>query len=665
MVSTRCHMVPGPFHTISGRRHIVRGGVVLILPRSRFWAFLVICLVVIAGYMGGAFERLELWSYDVRVRLAGEMPVEEAPVALVLADERSLESLGQWPWPRTLHARLVSILSGAGARVVAFDVVFAEPDSKSPQGDLALAHAIRQAGNVVLATPAADKGMTRRSRVFETDRMIRPVTALVQSARVLGHVVAVPDPDGVLRRLPAAVVAGDGAYFGLAVEAARLYLARGQDADQSVGDPDADRPGKEPNAVQVGGIMRFMPGRFLDFGGLRESKRSRAPLDGTSSILINYRLRGAIKTFSYIDVIAGSVHPREFAGKAVIVGVAAPGLGDSYATPLSTHGELVSGAEINSLLAATLISGYTVRRAGLPYVILGIILLGILSAFLMGRNARGSSNGRSLAPGRSLPLAGMVGATILGAYVLFLHGVWLDVMPLVGVIVLSYVIDMGLTIRDEVRQREQIRATFERYLAPEAVRGILAQPSLARLGGTRRAITVMFADIRGFTSFARDRDPVEVCEVLNDYLSIMGQAVFEEGGAIDKFTGDGVMALFGALVEIEDREQHAVRAAFKIMQRVKGLQHGLAVGIGIASGEAVVGNIGMPTRMDYTAIGPPVNLASKLEDLAGPQVVLVDGPTRASLSGIATRPFGEIRLPHAGQPVEAFEAIWTPEVLEP
>ncbi|HHV61455.1 MAG TPA: adenylate/guanylate cyclase domain-containing protein [Firmicutes bacterium] len=604
-------------------------------------------------------EPLELMSYDARIRLSRsgsgllhrallfsktpEATAGVSPVVLVKIDDASLEKLGQWPWPRSTHARLVNILSRAGARVIGFDILFPEPDSKDIRGDQMLARASGAAGNVVYAGSFLTKFVAPGSKLFQGNGDILPVGPLRKGAASIGHIVALPDEDGVLRRLPVAVRGQGGLYFCFPVELARIYLGiRGDsvrlipgrclELGELVGPGDLGgrggfgepgRPGRLGEPDRLGGL-NGLDGHL----NAQDARVRQVPLDPASSMLVNYLGRNYLnynypgregfKTFSYHRVLAGQVPASEFDGKVVIVGVEAKGLRDFYPTPLSTRGEVTSGLYINALALDTILSGEFIKRVN-PYVTLGAIVAGGLAA----------AGPTSLA--RLFILAALAAGA--GLLALMRYGLWLDIVPVITAMLVSYVASLARALVDERKRRDEVRRAFERYVTPEAVREILAAPGGYALGGSRRTVTVLFADIRGFTAFAETRDPEEVVGILNRYLGAMGDAVLREGGTLDKFMGDGIMAIFGAPVPLEDHASRAVRAALGIVDEVERLEeelgYGLQVGIGIATGEAVVGNIGTRRRMDYTAIGSAVNLASRLEELAGPRQVLMDGETHS------------------------------------
>ena len=591
-----------------------------------------ILLLLILLFLKGTFEPLELMTYDVRMRAGARIFSSQrslngdSPVVLVVIDDASLQQIGQWPWPRSIHARLTEILSRAGAKAIGFDIMFSEPDTKDIIGDKRLADASIASGNVVLAGAFAGKFMTPGSRLFQGIGEILPLEPLRRAATGVGHIVALPDDDGVVRRVPVAVKGEGRLYFSLPVELARVYLGISEKS------------------------MNLAPGRYLELVG-DGGKPLRIPLDATGSMFINYLLGLAPSSHGmlvvpYHQVLAGKIPSKTFKGKAVIIGMEARGLRDFYPTPLSVPGGVTSGLRINAMALDTILSGAFIKRVS-PLVTVGMMAAGSLAAGAAGAfgvpGIPGADAGGDWGAGRFpvflhalFPaLISMVFAIGAGFALLWRYGLWLDIVPVVTAIAVSYIATLVQALVVEEKKRYEVRKTFERYLAPEVVREILSAPGGYALGGSRRKVTILFADIRGFTTFASVKDPEMAVNVLNQYLKVMGEAVIREGGALDKFMGDGIMAIFGAPAPLKDHASRAIKAAIEILDEVGKMEYGLRVGIGISSGDAVVGNIGTGRRMDYTAIGNTVNIASRLEELAGPQEILMDGASFHMVRGQA------------------------------
>ncbi|MGE5584143.1 MAG: CHASE2 domain-containing protein [Bacillota bacterium] len=598
-------------------------------------AGILIGMVVACLYGTGAGERAGLAAYDLCHRVApGPRPMPR--IVIVAVDDESLARLGQWPWPRSYHARLIEILSREKAKVIGFDIIMPE-ESGDPGADDALARAAAASGRTVFPFHAENKVLPRGAHVFYASGARKPpYPALARSAAV-GSVIAVPDADGILRRHVPVVLDGGRPRYSMDVEIARLFL------------------GLPPSAIS------------LAAGGLNIGP-VRVPMDATGRVLIRYSSGSpggpGYRTLSYYEVLRGEFATGELEGKIVLVGVTARGLYDFYFTPLSSAGNPVPGVEVHANTVQAILEGrMVVREPPEPFTAVFLVVLSVTLAVAFRRLRP------AVAASASLALAIFTASSSL-----FLFGrmdVWVDPTPVIALLALGmgrHLIDAYATTEAE---RARIRATLGRYLSPAVVDDILKARGAVTLGGRRLDVTVMFADIRSFTSFAEKEDPERVVDVLNAHLSIMVEAIFREGGMLDKFTGDGVMAVFGAPVPQEDHAIRAARAAIAIREACSspraetergdtapGGDVRLSVGVGMASGEAVVGNIGTLARMDYTAIGDAVNLAARLEGMARPGQVLVCEWTYHAIRGsVAARRVGSIEIRGRAAPVDVYELL--------
>lgn len=526
----------------------------------------------------GLLERAEGWSYDRRLRLLAPASGRwaKSPVAVVAVDEETLACYGQWPLPRRLYGELLAALEKAGVRAVGFDLLLAEPDRHGAASDLAFAAALDGRPPVVLGFSGAAKVRRHPGGEFT---LLPPWSAPQAEFRrdgvALGHLLAVPDPDGVLRRLPLWAGTPDGP-----APAFCLALAR--------------------------------------FGAHRPATVSAAGGDGVRDLLLDFR-RGAVPVYSLAGVLSGAVPARALRGRVVVVGVTAAGVPDRYPTPLTVAGNTVPGVELQGLAVATLLSS---GLRSLPY---GWLAVSVAGSALWG--ALAGQAGRWAFP---LALAGLLVISAAGLGALAAGYWWKATAPavaLAGALVASLAREAGAARRE----RRRLEEVFGRYLAPEVFAELLRRPDRPALTGERVHLAVLFADLRGFTAFSAGCPPEEAVETLNAYLRIMVDAVQARRGTVDKFLGDGIMAFFGAPLPAGNPSAAALEAARDLMARTAELGRSLAergraalkVGIGLASGEALVGSVGTDARSDYTAIGNPVNLASRLEGLAGPGEILV------------------------------------------
>ncbi|MCL6635739.1 MAG: adenylate/guanylate cyclase domain-containing protein [Peptococcaceae bacterium] len=552
--------------------------------KSKLVAAALIALVSIAG-VAGLWERQELALYDAWFKLRGERPAP-AEVVVVAMDDRSIRELGILPWPRRIHARLVEGLGEA--RVIGFDVLFDTPGT--PEDNARLAAAMKAHGRVVLAAQFSferEGGNTYQTPVF-------PVRQLAAAAAGIGFINTPEDLDNVVRRLTVA----DVNYFKRPFPCFSLAVLL------------AER-GLTPDHLGFAGESTLAAGEML------------IPLDRKNQALIDFwGPAGTFKTYSYVDVLEGRVSREELAGKIVLVGPTAAAEQDFMPTPFTRGNMVLAGAlpspgvEVHASAVGTFLAGGFYQRAPLPVNLAFLLLTGSLAAFAVYRAG---------SPWRGfLYLLALMTAAAFTVYLAWYYGhYWIN---LVSPLALAMLIYTGVTAENLVRtelERRRTRALFARYVSPAVVEELLQHREDIALGGARMELTVLFSDIRGFTSFSENRPPEYIVQRLNEYFTEMTAVIFKHGGTLDKYLGDGMMAFFGAPVRCEDHADRALAAAVEMVERLEKLNKGwrekgepaMDIGIGINSGPVVVGNVGSPDRMDYTIIGEDVNLASRLEGL--------------------------------------------------
>ena len=410
-----------------------------------------------------------------------------------------------------------------------------------------------------------------------------PLEAIGEHARALGHVTVTFDHDGTPRYEHPVVGYGAAYYPSLSVQAAREYLGVPLDAVQVI----------LGAGVQLG-----------DFG---------IPTDESMGMVVNYRgPRGLFPAHSVADVVAGRVDPAAFAGKLVLVGAAATGLGDTFVTPFSPD---LPGVERHAhVIESILRQDFLLRRRAtalfdLAFVVGSGLLLGLI-------NHRAH-------PFRGVALALGLAAVCVTANVLAFTraGVWINLLFPLGTIVAGQGAITFVQVLTERRQKRRIREAFGHYLHPAVVDQIAANPRLCELGGEARELTVLFSDIRGFSALAEGLPPEQLVALLNSYFEAMAAVVLDHRGLLDKYIGDAVLAVYGAPLPSADHAFDACRTALAMVARLeavrqewsaKGLPR-IGIGIGIVTGRMVVGNVGSQQRFDYTVIGDGVNLASRLE----------------------------------------------------
>ncbi len=538
-------------------------------------------VLALALQQAGALTAAELYTVDMRYSVRGERAAPR-DVVVVAIDDRTLGGLRFQPelallgFPRSLHGRVINRLHEAGARTIAYDVQFTEPTV--PDQDNRLIDAVGDAGGAVLATTLVDP--QGRSNVFGGDDVLRSVHAQAASA-------VVPTDSGGMVRHFKMHVAGLETF---AIAAAERYTGRPVDR----GD--------------------FPDGRaWIDFHG--------PP--------------GTFRTYSFIDVLRGSVSPGAFRDRLVVVGPSAGGLQDVHPTPLSPH-QLMSGAELQANAVATVLSGFPLHSAPFAVTLLSIIVLA-LAAPLMSLRMRAF---------RALALATVAAAAfVLAAQLAFQRGLVIEVAAPLAAFFLSAGGTLAVQYLTETRERRRMRSVFARFVPEAVVEDVLERTEDdLRLGGTRRLGTVMFADLRNFTSFSETLPPAAVIRVLNRYLEGMSEAILGHGGTLVAYMGDGVMAVFGAPIEQADHADRALAAAREMLTvrlpdfnrylREEGLSdEGFRLGIGLNSGYVMSGMVGSSRRLEYTAVGDTTNTAARLERMTKgtPYQLLMAGSTRELL----------------------------------
>ncbi len=532
-------------------------------------------------------------------RLRWQSPVANPQVLIVDIDEKSLVSEGRWTWPRSRIAELARRIVDEGkARVLAFDIVFAEP---LPGEDALLAEALRDRP-VVLGYYFSGDGDAQRIGKLPAPVMSladldsvqgQPFTwqgfganrpELAGAVEAAGFFNAVVDADGRVRSVPLLGAHDGQVYESLAVAVLRISEGR---APLQIG----------PQSLSIGPLR-------IPFSG---SLTARVPFRGDAG-----PGTGRIDYVSAADVLAGRIDPRVFHDRVVLVGASAQGIGDHRATPVNGW---TPGVEIHATLIAGALEGDIVSEPWYGRVSMALVTLAlgvILSCWL---------------PILSAQMIGVVGGCALGSLYLINLLAWWHLgwaLPTTATMMLAFAIAfMNLAVGHfvEGRARRAVVELFGQYVSPELVRRMARRPQAYPIESQNRILTILFADIRGFTRIAESMDPQSLREYLNRFLTKMTEVVHRHEGTVDKYMGDAIMAFWGAPIEDPDQEDHAVAAALDMQQAVIELNEefadrgwpALAIGIGVNSGTARVGDMGSQLRRTYTAIGDAVNLAARLE----------------------------------------------------
>ncbi len=553
------------------------------------------------------------------------------PVVIVDIDEDSLKAIGQWPWPRTTVADLVTRISQLGALVIGFDVIFAEPDRMSPaiaeqsfhgidaetrakldslpSNDEVLADAIKHSRVVVGQTGAATPVPTPPAEAaLQTGFAVRgpnPAPYLVTFPGVLRNVPPIeeaaagrglfsinPEHDGIVRRVPVIMEAQGALVPSLTMEMLRVVTQSGAIL-VTVNDAGVQ-------SVAVPGLQ--------------------VPTDQNGQLWVHFNKHDPARFVSAKDVLQGTASPDRFRGRLVLIGTSAIGLLDSKTTPLDA---LIPGVEVHaqileSVLTKSLLANpdYAIGAELMVAVLLGlgiIVAAPMLSAtvvVLLG----------------AIVIAGLIGMSL---YLFVEHDLLIDfTYPLISTWLIYLVLTFVNYFREQ-KQRQQIRSAFGYYLSPHMVEQLARSPEKLVLGGEERRMTILFSDVRGFTTISEHYkdDPQCLTRLMNRFLTPLTNAIIERKGTIDKYIGDAIMAFWNAPVDDDEQEANACDAALEMQARAAALNvelkreaeaNGgkympLRIGVGLNTGPCVVGNMGSDFRFNYSVLGDTVNFASRLE----------------------------------------------------
>jgi len=601
-------------------------------------------------------DTLDRYLYDTRLKL--QPPRANSRVLIVDIDERSLREQGRWPWSREAIGRLVQVIArDGGARALGFDMVFAEPHA---QQDAQLIRSLDGAPVVLGYYFSSELGAIstgllpdpvwpsvvladRRITVTSWNGYGANVVPVARAARSAGFFNPVVDRDGVVRSLPLLAEYRGQLYESLAVAMLRLYY------------------GNAPLTLRADGLNPDSLG-FGPAGDL-----ARIPISQGTTALVPFQGRGgaASSRFRYVsatDVLEGRVEPRLFRDRIVLVGTSAPGLTDLRATPVS---EVYPGVEIHASLIAGALEG-TIRTRPVEAPLLAAVVIGV-----MGTVASVAIAGAGVVGVAAVTLLGLSALLAWNAVAYASLG-W--VLPLAsGVLALLAVAAVNLIAGyvTEGRSRRAVIDLFGQYVAPQLVERMAHDPANFPLESQNKELTILFADIRGFTRMAEDMDPQLLRDYLNRFLTAMTEVIHAYNGTVDKYIGDAVMAFWGAPIDDPLHADHAVAAAIAMQQEVIRLNREfealgwppLAIGIGVNTGIVRVGDMGSRLRRAYTVIGDAVNLAARLEGLSKrfELPIVIGDATRRAVRGIALQFVTQSEVHGRNEPV----GVWQPVPLEP
>jgi adenylate cyclase len=657
--------------------------------RVALLATLALCLAYVPLSRTAAVQQIEAQLLDWRFWLRPPAPPSD-DIVLVLIDDASIREIGRWPWSRAVMAGAVARLAAAGARTIGIDLLLAEPEADAmrtamldrlrealgglaaqgtpgidvdqiltrlldrPSGDVELADAVRAAGTVVLpfsfrfgapshadlpeAPPAVATTAFRivhgpddpRSMLsLSATDVLAPIPELAAAALSLGHTNVALDRDGAARFAFPAVAYGAGIYPSFALEVARHHREVPRDE------------------------VRLELGRGIWLGDLL------VPTDDRTRLVVSYHQPGRFPTVSFAEVLAGEAAASELKGKIALIGGSAAGIAETFVTPFDAY---MPGVEWRATVIDNILrQDFVIRRddmlpLDLAFVLVGGLLIGGLS-----------QRGGLLAP--SLGLVAVLAAALATNLWAFLGlSRWLNLfLPLVAIVAVYTVVILYKYLVGE-RQERRVRAAFKHYLSPTLVEQVARDPALLQLGGEQKELTVLFADVRDSTRLGAALPPPAFVELLNEVLDSLTRVLFAHDGMLDKYTGDGLVAVFGAPLPQPDHALRACRAALAMQDALAPVQARwarpdlppLEIGIGINTGSMIIGNMGSKERFAYTVIGDEANLGARLEAANKDfrtRILISEATWRQVRGEIAARELEVVTFRGMARPVRVFEVV--------
>lgn len=636
----------------------------------------------------GLLETLELKTLDLRFRSLPPTPAAELPgdIVIVEIDQNSIEQVYthinyRWPWPRLFYGTMIDFVAGAGAKTIVFDIFFSEPDIErdicGAESDAALAAATARSGRVIHACVLKQSGLppppdeeaallqsersvleaplNEKNRTYKSSTSAKtytsaalPAAALTQASRAVGFANATLDEDNVIRRVPLLRSYREATLMNTALAAAREVGGR----SDVVLTPDALCLGDR--------CIPTLPDRTAYLWWYRAADPAAAPFQTIPAYAV---LKARTEAAAGMDP---SLSPATFKDKIVYFGSTATGLFDSKATPLSNA---VPGVRVQATALANLLRGDSVRRIDRATT-LG--LLGLL-CLVTGLATHGTRHTMS---GLGITLALLVALTLGSRMLLAGPHLFVELVPPAAGVGLTFVAATLINYITERRHSKLVRSIFEHYLDRGVVRTLINDPDQVALGGERRTATVLFSDVANFTNTSENLAPEQLVAVMNLYLNAMTAIIIEEGGFVDKFVGDEIVAIFGAPNDLPDHAARACNAVVRMQAQAARLQPQFkALGCtneiffraGLSTGALVVGNMGSEQRMNYTAMGDVMNLGARLETANkeyDTRVLVSDATAAAAGTDYAFRPLDRVRVKGKDEAVPVRELMGRTDAVD-
>ena len=660
------------------------------------WSTVLVPLLILAGALvlravdPAPVQQLRLLVFDTWLQVRPREYNPEAPVRIVDIDDESLERLGQWPWPRTVIAGIIDRLGVFGAQAVALDIVFAEPDRTSPGEILRLWTNLRGFGTIaeqVRAMPSHD------TLLAATIRRVPVVTGFILVPEEIGRAPARrgnfasagddpliflrsfagavnnlpeiedvaagngalnwhPDRDNVVRRAPLIVAWQDRIYPTLGAEALRVALRARTGIIKASGASGQTAFGEQTgiNSIRIG--------------------PATIPTDATGQVIVHFTPHRSERYIPAWQVLEPDFSPSRVAGQVIVIGTSAAGLGDIRATPLGP----MPGVEVHAQVLEQVLSGTYIHRPDL--------MVGAETAFLVLLGGSLIFIGYRFSALTAAMVGGVMGLLAFGSSWIAWTGFSYLVDPVFpsAMALLIYLTQTVISYLRVEGERRQVRDAFSHYMSPDVVEQLARHPERLTLGGESRELTLLFCDIRGFTSIAENLDAEQLTRLINRFLTPMTDVILSHHGTIDKYMGDCIMAFWNAPLDVEDHATEGCRAAIGMTAALERLNRELVeeaaaegrrgttvgMGVGLATGRCVVGNVGSEQRFDYSVLGDIVNLASRYEGMTriyGVDLIIAD-TTRQAAPGMATLELDLIRVKGRREPTRIHALLGGAELAE-
>lgn len=581
--------------------------------RKKHFTALIIALVI-----GGVFSLAFASGFFVswRYRLTDKLFLQREPsqeVIIVAIDNKSLEQIGRWPWPRQVMAQLIEKVDEQNPLLIGLDVNFSE--TSDSDSDEALAQAIEKAGQVVL--PLEAELEIEKDKIIARE-IVWPLPLIREKALGLGLTNTPPDSDGIFRRVPLFVSDQEhNQYSAFAAVLARFYL--------------------EKKGLVLPSI----------------------PIDQKGQMLVNYL--GPAQTFRMIpalSVMNGEVEKGDLEDKIVLIGATAPDLHDEQLVPTS-QGRAMSGVEIHANILETILSGHFLTPLKTFWQIVFFFILALVFCLILACF--------KIITGSLLALFALM-LYLFVSLMVFDQGLVLDLFYVLLIFIFSYGLVVAWRYFGERKEKQRIKNAFSHYVSPDIINELMAHPEKLKLGGEKREVSILFSDIRGFTSISEKLSPEQLVALLNDYLTAMTNLILEKRGVLDKYIGDAIMAFWGAPLSERRHGRYALETALAMIKSLKenkkkwqkdfGVE--LNIGIGINRGEVIAGNMGSSQRFDYTVMGDAVNLASRLEGLTkqyGVKIIVSEFTRKAAGDWFNFRYLDKVAVKGKEKGVEIYELL--------